>query len=400
MELKFSKTLSRFNEPETLRMAKLARELREKGNEVIDLSIGEPDFNIPQHIKLAGIKAIEENYSHYPPVTGYPELKKAICNKLETQNKLTYLPENVIASTGAKQSIANLILALIDENYETIIPAPYWVTYSEIVKLAGGKVITVQTKVENGYKMTAQELEQAITPQTRLFMFSSPCNPSGAFYSKSELEALVKVFEKNPHVYIMSDEIYEHINYTGQHESIAQFESIKSRVIIINGMSKGFAMTGWRLGYLVAANTDIIKACEKIQGQFTSGANTIAQRASIEALNGSLEPTQEMEKEFKKRKEFIVDFFNKMEGVTFAEPDGAFYIFPNMSSFFGKKTKDGKVIANADDMCFYFLNYAFVSSVSGASFGTPECVRFSFANSLPNIQKALEKIESALKELH
>ncbi|MDE3125775.1 MAG: pyridoxal phosphate-dependent aminotransferase, partial [Bacteroidota bacterium] len=302
MSTNLSTLLLRFSEPETLKMAKLGRELRAKGIDVIDLSLGEPDFDTPQHIKDAAIKAINDNWSHYTPVAGFPDLKEAVCTKLKRDNQLDYKPENIITSTGAKQSLANAILALVDEGDEVIIPTPYWVTYSELVKIARGHVVEIRTAVENNFKITPQQLEAAITSNTRVFMFSSPCNPSGAVYTKDELAALVKIFEKHPKITILSDEIYEYINFIGQHESIAQFPSIKERVVVINGLSKGFAMTGWRLGY-IAANTDIVKACEKLQGQFTSGTCSITQKAAIAALTGDLAPSRAMTAEFARRRE-------------------------------------------------------------------------------------------------
>ncbi len=279
-----SSLLNRFSEPETLKMAKLGRELRAKGVDVIDLSLGEPDFDTPKHIKEAAKKAIDDNFSHYTPVPGFLDLREAVCTKLKRDNNLDYKPENIVTSTGAKQSLANAILALVDEGEEVIIPTPYWVTYSELVKIARGKVVEIRSSVENNFKITAAQLEAAITPKTKLFMFSSPCNPSGAVYSKAELESLAAVFEKHPNIFIISDEIYEYINFVGKHESIAQFASLKDRIILINGLSKGFAMTGWRLGY-TASSVEIAKAMEKLQGQFTSGANSIAQKASVAALD-------------------------------------------------------------------------------------------------------------------
>ncbi|MDE3248540.1 MAG: pyridoxal phosphate-dependent aminotransferase, partial [Bacteroidota bacterium] len=296
-----SSILQRFNEPETLKMAKLGRELRAKGIDVIDLSLGEPDFDTPQHIKNAAKKAVDDNYSHYTPVAGYLDLREAVCVKFKRDNNLDYKPENIVVSTGAKQSLANAILALVDDNDEVIIPTPYWVTYSELVKIARGKVVDVRTKASDGFKITPAQLEAAITPKTKLFLFSSPCNPSGAVYSKAELDALAAVFRKHPDVYIISDEIYEYINFVGQHESIAQFSDLKDRIIIVNGLSKGFAMTGWRLGY-IAANPEVAKACEKLQGQFTSGATAVTQRAAIEALTTDLTPSKEMTAEFTRRR--------------------------------------------------------------------------------------------------
>src|ERR1700712_1940289 len=280
--MKLSSILSRFSEPETLKMAKLGRELRAQGIDIIDLSLGEPDFDTPQHIKDAAIKAINDNWSHYTPVAGFADLREAICSKLKRDNNLDYKPENIVTSTGAKQSLANTILAIVDDGDEVIIPTPYWVTYSELVKIARGKVVEVKTELENGFKATAAQIEAAITPKTKLFMFSSPCNPSGSVYSKQELTELAEVFRKHPNVFIISDEIYEYINYVGKHESIAQFDDLKDRVILINGLSKGFAMTGWRLGY-IAANTEVAKATEKLQGQFTSATCSITQKAAVTA---------------------------------------------------------------------------------------------------------------------
>lgn len=393
-----SSLLNRFNEPETLKMAKLCRELRAQGLDITDLSLGEPDFDTPQHIKDAAKKAIDDNYSHYTPVAGFLDLREAICGKFKRENGLHFTPDQIVVSTGAKQCIANLVLSLVDAGDEVIIPTPYWVTYSEIVKLAGGSVRLVNTKFENGYKITAEELEAQITPATKLFMFSSPCNPTGALYSKDELQALVKVFEKYPHVFIMSDEIYEHINYVGKHESIAQFESVKDRVIVINGLSKGYAMTGWRLGYM-AAPVSIAKACDKVQGQFTSGANSVAQRAAIAALNGDMKPTSEMVKEFLLRRDMVVKLLKDIPGIIVNEPPAAFYVFPTIKHFFGKKTPAGKLISNADELCMYLVEDAHVSIVNGHAFGAPDCIRISFANSKENLQKGLDKIKKALMAL-
>jgi len=392
--MQLSSLLTKFNEPETLKMAKLGRELRAQGIDIVDLSLGEPDFDTPVHIKEAAIKAINENWSHYTPVAGLLELREAICTKLKRDNNLDYKCENIIVSTGAKQSIANLILALVDVEYEVIIPTPYWVTYSEIVRLAGGTVKFVQTTLENEYKITPAELEAAITPKTKLFMFSSPCNPSGSVYSKEELQGLAEVFAKHPHVYIMSDEIYEYINYIGGHESIAQFNDIKDRVIIINGLSKGFAMTGYRLGYL-AANTDIVKGCEKLQGQFTSGTNSVTQRAAITALTSSLDSTYEMVEEFTNRRKRALELIRDIPGFECASPDGAFYIFPKVNQLFGQ-TFNGEQINNADDLTMYLLNHAHVSTVTGRAFGEPNCIRLSFANSMANIEKGFARIKAAL----
>ncbi|MCA6449910.1 MAG: pyridoxal phosphate-dependent aminotransferase [Chitinophagaceae bacterium] len=395
--MQLSSLLDRFAEPETLKMAKLGRELAAKGHNVINLSLGEPDFDTPQHIKDAAIKAINDNWSHYSPVPGYMDLREAVCTKLKRDNHLDYAPENIVTSTGAKQSLANAILALVDEGDEVVIPTPYWVTYSELVKIARGKVVEIRTKVENGFKATAAELEAAITDKTRVFMFSSPCNPSGAVYSKTELEALAAVFRKHPNIIILSDEIYEYINFVGKHESIAQFADLKDRVVLINGLSKGFAMTGWRLGY-IAANTTIAKACEKLQGQFTSGATSITQKAAVAALTGDLRPSQEMTAEFTRRRARTLELIKEIPGFKCFAPEGAFYVFPDVSTYYGKS--DGQeTIHNSADLSMYILNNAHVSCVMGDAFGEPNCVRFSFAASMENIETAWARIKEALAKL-
>lgn len=395
--MQLSSFLQRFNEPETLKMAKLGRELRAQGIDVIDLSLGEPDFDTPQHIKDAAIKAINDNWSHYTPVPGFLDLRQAVCEKLKRDNNLDYKPENIVTSTGAKQSLANTILALVDDNDEVIIPTPYWVTYSELVKIARGKVVEVKSEAKAKFKITPEQLEAAITPNTKVFMFSSPCNPSGTVYTKDELEGLANVFRKYPNIYIISDEIYEYINFIGKHESIAQFDDIKDRVIIINGLSKGFAMTGWRLGY-IAASVEVAKATEKIQGQFTSGTCAITQKAAVTALTGDLKPTVEMTEEFTRRKKRVLELIADVPGITCPEPDGAFYIFPDVSTYYGKS--DGTTtVTNSADFCMYLLNTAHVSSVMGEAFGEPACVRFSFANSLPKIEEAWARIKEALSKL-
>jgi len=394
--MQLSSILSRFAEPETLKMAKLGRELRAKGIDVIDLSLGEPDFDTPKHIKDAAKKAIDDNWSHYTPVSGYLDLREAVCTKFKRDNNLDYKPENIVVSTGAKQSLANVILALVDDGDEVIIPTPYWVTYSELVKIARGKVVEVHTSSDS-FKITPAQLEAAITPKTKAFLFSSPCNPSGAVYSKAELEALAAVFRKHPDVVILSDEIYEYINFTGKHESIAQFSDLKDRIVIINGLSKGFAMTGWRLGY-TASNVEIAKACEKLQGQFTSGTNSIAQRSAVVALTADLTPSMEMVKEFTDRRKKTLELVKAIPGLKCFEPQGAFYIFPDVSAYYGKS--DGTTtIKNSADFSMYLLNTAHVSSVMGDAFGEPACVRFSFANSMGNIEKAWARIKDALAKL-
>lgn len=395
--MQLSSLLQRFSEPETLKMAKLGRELRAKGIDVIDLSLGEPDFDTPEHIKEAAIKAIHDNWSHYTPVAGFPDLREAVCTKLKRDNTLDYKPENIVVSTGAKQSLANAILALVDENDEVIIPTPYWVTYSELVKIARGRVVEIKTTAKQGFKITPEQLEKAITPHTNVFLFSSPCNPSGAVYTKEELEGLVNVFRKYPNIHIISDEIYEYINFHGRHESIAQFEDIKDRVIIVNGLSKGFAMTGWRLGY-IAASTEVAKATEKLQGQFTSGTCSITQKAAVTALTADLRPSMEMKEEFARRRQRVLELVKEIPGIQCSEPDGAFYIFPDVSAYYGKS--DGTTtIHTSGDFCMYLLNTAHVSSVMGEAFGDPACVRFSFANSLPKIEEAWKRIKEALAKL-
>jgi aspartate aminotransferase len=330
-------------------------------------------------------------------VAGYPDLREAVCTKLKRDNGLDYLPENIVVSTGAKQSLANLILALVDKDDEVIIPAPFWVTYSELVRIAGGVPVISPTTMENGFKLTADELKAGITPKSKVFLFSSPCNPSGSVYTKQELEQLVKVFEQHPAISIISDEIYEYINFVGKHESIAQFDTVKERVIIVNGLSKGYAMTGYRLGY-IAAPAIVAKACEKLQGQFTSGTNAVTQRAAIAALVGDQQPTQEMNKEFERRKKRVLELVSEIPGWKLAEPDGAFYVFPDVSVYYGKSNGAEK-IGNADDLCMYLLNTAHVSTVTGRAFGTPNCIRLSFANSLEKIEEAYSRIKKALGDL-
>jgi aspartate aminotransferase len=393
-----SSFLDRFNEPETLKMAKLGRELRAQGIDVIDLSLGEPDFDTPQHIKEAAIQAIQDNWSHYTPVAGFPDLRAAVCTKLKRDNGLEYAPENIVVSTGAKQSLANAILSLVDEGDEVVIPTPFWVTYSELVKIARGKVVTVRTSADQGFKISPEQLEASITPRTKLFLFSSPCNPSGAVYSESELRALAAVFLKHPQIMILSDEIYEYINFVGKHFSLAAIPELKDRVVVINGLSKGFAMTGWRIGY-IAANATIAKACEKVQGQFTSGTNSIAQKAAVAALVSDLRPTLDMVQEFTNRRTRVLQLVNEIPGLICPEPEGAFYVFPDVRAYFGK-TDGTTVISNAADLSMYLLNNAHVSSVMGDAFGEPTCVRFSFANSMTKIEEGWARIKKALAALH
>ncbi|MBD0279486.1 MAG: pyridoxal phosphate-dependent aminotransferase, partial [Flavisolibacter sp.] len=345
--MELSSLLNRFSESETLTMARLGRELRSKGIDVVDLSLGEPDFDTPDHIKDAAKKAIDDNYSHYTPVSGFMDLREAVCHKLKRDNNLEFAPINIVVSTGAKQSLANAVLSIVDEGDEVIIPTPYWVTYAALVQLSKGIVKEIKSNLDTGYKITPEQLEAAITPKTKLFMFSSPCNPSGAVYNKDELAGLAEVFKRHPQVYIISDEIYEYINFCNCIESIAQFDELKDRTIIINGLSKGFAMTGWRLGYM-AANAHIVKACEKLQGQFTSGTNSITQRAAITALTGTMEPTHKLVQEFERRRKRVIELMQEIDGFRYAEPDGAFYVFPDVSHYFSRRC-DGQEVNDAND---------------------------------------------------
>ncbi|MES2479146.1 MAG: pyridoxal phosphate-dependent aminotransferase [Bacteroidota bacterium] len=375
-------------------MAKLSRELKSQGLDIIDLSLGEPDFRTPQHICDAAVKAMEDGYTKYTPVAGIPELRQAVCTKLKRDNGLDYLPENIVVSTGAKQSLANAVLCLINPGDEAIIPTPYWVTYAALVSLSEGKPVFVDCGIESDFKISPQKLEAAITDKTRLFIFSSPCNPTGSVYTRDELAALVPVFEKHPNITIVSDEIYEYINYTGKHESIAQFDSIKDRVVLVNGFSKGFAMTGWRLGY-IAANKELAVACEKLQAQFTSGTNSIAQRAAVAALLGDLAPSMAMVDAFKERKEYVIKNLARIEGIKINNPAGAFYAFPDVSSFFGKT--DGETVMNtAEDVAMYLLHKGHVTVVDGAAFGSPNNIRISFAISMDNLIEATKRIKYAL----
>lgn len=378
-------------------MAKLGRELSAQGIDVINLSFGEPDFFTPEHVKEAGKKAIDENYSYYTPVSGYPELRKAIAEKLSKENGLSYNFDQIVVSTGAKQSLANVILCLINPGDEVIVPTPYWVSYSEMIKLAEGETVFINATVEQNFKITAEQLEAAITPKTKLFMFSSPCNPTGSVYSKEELAALAAVFEKYPDIYILSDEIYEHINFVGKHASIAEFDAIKDRVVIVNGFSKSYAMTGWRVGY-VAANKELASACDKLQGQITSGTCSIAQRAALKAYQDGLDTVHEMVAEFKKRRDVVYELLSQIPGIKVNLPDGAFYFFPEVKSYFGKSV-NGQVINNAEDLSLYILNEAHVSTVTGEAFGNEDCIRISYAAAEETLKEAVSRIAKALAKL-
>lgn len=393
-----SDRINRLSESATLMMTKLGRELAAKGINVISLSIGEPDFNTPDHVKEAAKKALDENWTRYSPVPGYPELRQAIVNKLKRENNLDYDVYQIVVSTGAKQSLSNAILTLVNPGEEVIIPTPYWVSYSEMVVLAEGKAIYIDTTIESDFKITPAQLEAAITPKTKLFMFSSPCNPTGSVYSKEELAGLVEVFERHPNVYIISDEIYEHINFVDKHVSIAEFSSVKERVVVVNGFSKAFAMTGWRLGY-IAASKEVAAANDKMQGQTTSGTCSISQRAGIAAYEQGLESVLEMKKAFARRRQLVYDLLNDIPGVKTNLPDGAFYFFPEISSFFGKKDADGNVINNSADLALYLLNVGHVATVGGDSFGNNNYIRISYAASDESLIEALKRIKEALGKL-
>lgn len=393
-----SNRINNLSESATLKMTKLGRELAAKGINVISLSVGEPDFNTPEHVKDAAKKALDDNFTRYSPVPGYPDLRQAIVDKLKNENNLDYDISQIVVSTGAKQSLSNVILTLINPGDEVIIPTPYWVSYSEMVTLAEGKSVFINTDIESDFKITAEQLEAAITPKTKLFMFSSPCNPTGSVYSKEELAALVKVFEKYPNIFILSDEIYEHINFIDKHESIAQFESIKDRVIIVNGFSKAYAMTGWRLGY-IACNKEIAAANDKLQGQTTSGTCSISQRAGIVAYTAGLDSVNEMKEAFLRRRQLVYDLLNEIPGVKTNLPEGAFYFFPEISSFFGKKDQEGNVINNSADLALYLLNVGHIATVGGDSFGNDNYIRLSYAASDDNLREALRRMKEALGKL-
>ena len=378
----------------TLAMAAKARELRGEGKDIIGLSLGEPDFNTPDYIKDAAIEAINENYNSYTPVDGYAELKEAIITKFKRDNNLSYTPNQIVVSTGAKQCLANIAGVMLNPGDEVILPCPYWVSYADIVKLFEGTPVEVKTSIENDFKMTPEQLEAAITPKTKMIWFSSPCNPSGSIYSEAELRGLADVLVNHPDIYVVSDEIYEHINYVGGHASMAQFEDMYDRTITVNGVSKAFAMTGWRIGY-IGGPEKIARACNKLQGQITSGANCIAQRATITALVEPPSRVQYMVDQFKTRRDLILDLLSDIEGFQCNTPEGAFYVFPNVSHYFGK-TLRGKTINNATDFSLYLLEEALVATVTGEAFGNPDCIRISYAASQEQIVEALKRIKAAL----
>ncbi len=387
----------RIAESETLAMTKKARALKAEGKDVISLSIGEPDFDTPAHIIEAAKTAMDQGHTHYPPVSGIPELRQAVSDKFKRENGLDFSPEQVVVSTGAKHSLMNVVLSVVNPGDEVIIPVPYWVSYAAMVEFAGGTCVYLPTTVQNDFKPSPEQVEAAITPRTRAFLFSSPCNPSGSVFTETELKALAAVFARHPEILIISDEIYEHINFSGKHHSIAAFPEIKERCVVVNGVSKGYAMTGWRIGYIGAPKA-IADACEKIQGQFTSGANTIAQWAAVAALNGPLQPSIDMTATFLRRRDLVIRLASEIPGIHFNRPGGAFYLFPEVSSYFGKRF-DGQVIQNADDLCMYLLNEGLVATVPGTAFGDPSCIRLSFATSEDLLEKAFERMKTALGKL-
>lgn len=395
--MKLASRIERLHESQTIAMARISRELREQGYDIISLSLGEPDFVTPAYIREAAKKAIDAGYTHYPPISGYMDLRQAICDKFKRENNLHYTPDQIVVSTGAKQCIANAVLCTINPGDEVIVPSPYWVSYSQIIQLAGGVPVYISTDIQSDFKISASQLQQAITPKTRMFIFSSPCNPTGSVYSYDELKSLASVFEKHENILILSDEIYEHINFVGRHESIAQFENIHHRVIVVNGVSKSYAMTGWRIGYL-AADKIIAQACDKMQGQFTSAASSIAQRAALAAISHYDDENKQMLDAFRRRRDLVIKLLKEIPGLKVNQPLGAFYVFPDVSYFFGKQY-NGTVIKTPDDLCMYLLRDARVSLVTGEAFGDDKCVRISYAASDEDLVKAIGRIAESLSKL-
>ena len=392
-----SDRLNRLSPSATLAMSQKSSEMKAQGVDVINLSVGEPDFNTPDHIKDAAKKAVDENYSRYSPVPGYPELRKAIVDKLQKENNLEYGLNEVLVSNGAKQCVCNAVMALVNNGDEVIVPAPYWVSYPQMVKLAGGTPVYVNAGFEQNFKMTPQQLEAAITPKTKMLILCSPSNPTGSVYSKEELKALAEVIRRHDDLYVLADEIYEHINYVGRHESIAQFDGMKERCIIVNGVSKAYAMTGWRIGYMAAPEW-IIKGCNKLQGQYTSGPCSVSQKAAEAAYTLDQGCVEDMRLAFERRRNLVLKLAKEIEGLEVNVPEGAFYLFPKCSSFFGKHT-DGYVINNATDLAMYLLEVGHVATVSGDAFGDPECIRFSYATSDDNLREAMRRIKETLARL-
>jgi len=395
-----SDRINNLAESATLEMARKSRELKEQGMDVINLSIGEPDFDTPEGIKNAAIEAIHNNLTHYTPVSGVMELRKAIANKLKEENNLDYTPQQIVVSNGAKQSIANAIMCLVNSGDEVIVPSPFWVSYPEIIKLAQGKMVTIDATIDQDFKITPDQLEKAISSRTKVFLFNSPSNPTGSVYSRDELQGLAEVLARHEDIYIISDEIYEYINYDSKHESIAQFEAIRERVILVNGVSKGYAMTGWRIGYMVAS-PEIAKACDKLQGQITSGASSISQQASLCAMSSmscSSKEVKSMVQAFHQRRDLMIDLMETIPGIKTNTPPGAFYIFPDVTHYFGKST-DSYTVKNGHELCLYLLEKAHIALVPGAPFGNPDCVRISYATSTEKLTEAMQRMRSALAEL-
>lgn len=384
-------------ESATLKMANLAWDLKDQGKDVISLSLGEPDFDTPDFAKQAAVKAIEENYTHYPPVPGYKDVREAICTKLKRDNGIDVTADNIVISTGAKHSLMNICLALLNPGEEILLPAPYWVSYKAMAEFAEAKIIEVKTDISTDFKLTPEALDKNLTDKTKLFIFSNPCNPSGSVYTEGELRELAGVFEKYPNCYIVADEIYELINFQGKNFSLGSIDSLKERVITVNGIAKGFAMTGWRIGY-IAAPVKIAKACTKLQGQFTSGANTIAQMATKEAVLRDPATLNEMKNVFEKRRDLMIELLSEIPGLKVNKPMGAFYLFPDVSSFFGKSA-NGEKIENADDLCMYLLGDGLVATTSGAAFGNPENIRLSYANSEEQLREAVRKMKESFAKL-
>lgn len=392
-----SQRIQHLTESATLAMARKSRELTQQGHDIISLSLGEPDFNTPDFIKEAAKKAIDDNFTKYTPVNGYLDLREAISQKFKRDNNLEYTPDQIIVSTGAKQSIANAVMALVDEGDEVIIPTPFWVSYEEMVKLAGGKCIFIKTTLENDFKITGEQLKKAITPKSKLMIYSSPCNPTGSVYGEKELAAIAEVMRANPRLYVIADEIYEHINFTGKHLSLATFSDIKDRVITVNGVSKGFCMTGWRIGY-IGASKEIAEACTKMQGQITSGTCGIAQKAAKAAVLADPKITISMRDAFLKRRDLVLSLLKDIAGVKTNVPTGAFYVFPDISYYFGKKYND-TVIRNADDLCLFILSEGRVALVTGAAFGEPDCIRISYATSEDLLTESMKRMKECLSKL-
>jgi aspartate aminotransferase len=397
MRTYLSERLSRLPESETIAMSQRSRELQNQGIDIINLSVGEPDFPTPHHIKEAGKQAIDDNFTHYPPVPGIPGLREAIARKFKRDNDLTYTLSQIVVSTGGKQALANAIYALVNEGDEVIVPAPYWVSYPAMVQLAGGKPVFVSAGIDSDFKITPEQLEEAITPRTKVLLINSPCNPTGSVYSYDEFKNLAEILSRHPGIFVISDEIYEYINYAAKHHTLASFPGMQERVVIVNGVSKGYAMTGWRVGY-IAAPEWIASACSRLQGQYTSGTSTISQKAALAAINGPLDDTRKMVEAFRRRRDLVVKLANEIPGLKSNNPEGAFYMFPDVSSFFGKRYKN-KTINNSNDLSFYLLEEVHVATVTGTAFGCDTCIRFSYASSDENLREAMRRIKEGLARL-